>query len=482
MPSATKARQFSVGLLAEVIKAECLNEPRGMCTGVSTDSRTLRPGDCFFAIGGDNFDGHRYVAEAFARGASCTVVCREIPQDTLGSGCVLKVANTINALGDFARWYRLRNGFRVVAITGSVGKTTTRQVAYHVLSHHFRTSQSPKNFNNQIGLPLTLLNAEPDDEIVVAELGTNHPGEIAGLARIAGPDVAVITNVHLAHLEGFEGFEDIVREKLSISEGLRPDGIMIVNRRVEQLVRYCRTKALKSITFGFSDNSDVSAASVTHTAFGSTFVIDSIEARLPLPGPGNVESALAAWAVCTRFGLTAEDFARAVGTLRAVPMRTEVMQVGTLTVLNDCYNANPASMDNALTVLDRVFSERGGDKSRCVFICADMAELGDRSAALHEQLGWRIAESGVQVLITAGKFATLAAEAAKAKAERRVHTVCFDDTPSLCDRLDGLVRSHDVILVKGSRVARLETVVEKLRELFSNDSPDKAKYAVSYNK
>ena len=184
--------------------------------GVSTDTRTIQKGDCFFAIAGENFDGHNYVREAFAKGAACAVVERPVED----AEPLLKVPDVVKALGDLARAYRRMNPFKVAALTGSVGKTTTRQIVHHVLRQQFRVHQASKSFNNNIGLPLTLLGAQPETEIIVAELGANHPGEIAYLTRIAQPDVALVTNAHPAHLEGFGDLATIIREKLSIAEGL----------------------------------------------------------------------------------------------------------------------------------------------------------------------------------------------------------------------------------------------------------------------
>jgi UDP-N-acetylmuramoyl-tripeptide--D-alanyl-D-alanine ligase len=191
-------KPLSLKDLAKIIEAADAKITARTITGVSTDSRTIKAGECFFAIDGENFDGHNYLSQAFENGALCAVVSKDLPGDNL-----LKVADTVKALGDLARWYRGACGFKVVAITGSVGKSTTRQIACHVLSRHYRLCQAPKNFNNDIGLPLTILSADPQDQIIVAELGSNHPGEIEYLSKIAQPDIAVVTNIRLAHLEGF---------------------------------------------------------------------------------------------------------------------------------------------------------------------------------------------------------------------------------------------------------------------------------------
>ena len=444
-------------------------------SGVSTDSRTTKAGDCFFAIPGENFDGHDYVADAFAKGAVCAVVKREFDDSKFADKAMLKVADPINALGDFAREYRRQGGFKVVGVTGSVGKTTTRQIAYHALSQNFRVVQAPKNFNNNIGLPLTLLDADPDDQIVIAELGTNHPGEIAYLTHIAQPDIAVVTNVHPAHLQGFGDLQTIIKEKLSISDGLRRDGVLIINADFDMLIDTCRAKGVACMTFGVSAGSHYRAQNIAYDGFSSSFTLcgpgqsgSGTQICLPMPGRGNVENALAAWAICSQCGLPIDDFARAVKTLPNVPMRAEPLQIGALTVLNDCYNANPASMKNALDIL---MGLRGPSDStqegRLVFICGDMAELGERAEALHHELGASIAQANVQLLLAVGKFAEVTAAAARNAAENLLRAECFEDSLSACNNLQEFIEDYDIILVKGSRTAKLETAVERLRELFS---------------
>ncbi len=464
-------KEFPIAALAQIIKATPFGNA-GVFTGVSIDSRTTKDGDCFFAIPGENFDGHNYIADAFAKGAVCAVVSKDIEDKKFAGNPILKVTDTIKALGDLARQYRRKAAFKVVAITGSAGKTTTRQITYQALSQHFRVHQSPRSFNNNIGLPLTLLGAEPDCRIVIAELGSNHPGEIAHLTRIAAPDIAVVTNVHPAHLEGFGSLQTIIQEKSSISEGLTPDGILIINGDFDELVSSCRDKGLKFLTFGKSDGADFQGLNIRYEAAASQFTIGSTNVRLPLAGPGNLENTLAAWAVCSQFDMNIDDFAQAVSKLSPVSMRTELLQIGTLMILSDCYNANPASMKNALDILSGLDPAR---KRRLVFICGDMAELGTQTEPLHTELGTSIAQAKVDLLIAVGKLAKITAGAAKATARHNLDSLesrpmqinCFEDTVSLCNKLHEFIKDYDIILVKGSRTARLETVVEKLKELFS---------------
>ena len=458
-------KKFTLSALARIIKQQLrpatTHQPRGtshFVTGVSTDSRTTKPGDCFFAIPGEKFDGHNYVVDAFAKGAVCAVVNKDFANSKFALR-LLKVDDTITALGDFARAYRRQCDFKVIAITGSVGKTMTRQITYHVLSQHYRVAQSPKNYNNNIGLPLTLLGADPQDQIVIAELGTNHPGEIAYLTGIALPDIAVVTNVQPAHLEGFGSLEAIRKEKLSISDGLTPDGVLIINADTVPRPTNARHRV---VTFGRSADSDYQARDVAFDGAKSSFSINGTQICLPVPGPGNVENALAAWAICSQFGLTAADFAGAIKTLMTLPMRAEVLQIGRLTVVNDCYNANPASMKNALQILAGL--DQAGRRRR-VFICGEMAELGDYAQALHAELGTAIAQAKVRVLLAVGKFADITAQAAKKAAKYNLHAECFQDAFEVCNRLHEFVKDDDIILVKGSRVAKLEAVTEKLKAL-----------------
>jgi len=471
VPEKSTMKEFSVAELARTIKAGPPNAKshtlNAIITGVSIDSRTTQPGDCFFAVSGEHLDGHDYLADAFANGAACAVVSKKSNTENPAGDRLLKVNDTRKALGDFAFGYRQQMNFRVVAITGSVGKTTTRQIAYHVLSRHFRVVQAPKNFNNDIGLPLTLLGAGPDDEIVIAELGSNHPGEIAYLTRIAQPDIAVVTNVCPSHLAGFGDLKTIRQEKLSISEGLRKNGILIVNADI-----ITRKSSSEIITFGKSTGCDIQAQHITYDRFASRFTIDGTEISLPLPGRGNVENALAAWAVCSQFGVNIGDFSYALKTVSALPMRAEPLQIGTLTVLNDCYNANPASMKNALEILANTSSS---ENRRLVFICGDMAELGRQSRQFHAELGASVAQAGVHLLLAVGDFAQVTTRAAKENAEYDLQTKCFEDTASACNNLEKFIKDYDIILVKGSRVAGLEMAVKKLKGLFSQSANQAAR-------
>jgi len=468
MPAQTKTKEFSVRTLAQITAAEPGGQAAGLFTGVSIDSRTVEPGDCFFAVRGENFDGHDYVEDAFQKGAACAVVQRDLPAGCRRDSTLLKVDDTVKALGDFARWYRTQADFQVVAVTGSVGKTTTRRIIHHILSRSFRVCQAPKNFNNHIGLPLTLLKADCEDDIVVVEIGANRRGEIGYLTRIALPDIAVITNVRPVHLAGFGDVQTIAREKLSIAEGLRPGGSLLINADCHILIDTARATGLGFACFGMSSASPPSMDHVTdisRAGHSSSFTLNGVRIFLPLPGAGNVENALAAWAVCSRFGISVNDYADALRSVTAPPMRAELLDFADITVLNDCYNANPASMKNALDTLVGLRLARQRPNGRLIFVCGHMAELGSQSRRLHVELGRQIAEAGVQLLLAVGQLGQVAANSAAAAAN--LETMLFHDADGVCDNLKDLIRQDDIILVKGSRAAALETVVEKLKELFA---------------
>lgn len=465
-------KNFSIRRLADIIASESGIPEDGFFTGICTDSRSVKSGDCFFAIAGENFDGHDYVKNALDSGAACAVVERNITCQNLDGKAVLKVKSTLNALGKLAAQYRRENDFKVIAVTGSAGKTTTRKIIAHVLGSFFPLHQSPKNFNNNIGLPLTLLGAEEHHKIIVTELGSNHPGEIAYLTAIAQPDIAVVTNVYPAHLEGFGDLKTIVNEKLSISQGLRPGGTFLINGRFRELVETCKAK--KIAFTAFVAEADLPKLSIGKAPgdSGSYLTIDGTEVYVPLCGRGNIENTLAAWAVCRLLGLNIRDFASAIRTLPNVSMRAEVLKIGSMTIFNDCYNANPGSMNNALDMLACCDCRKD---QRRVFICGDMGELGLQASYFHEQLGQSVAQTPINLLVTVGRLSKVAADAAKKSADNGLQIKSFDDTISLCNMLKDLIKDSDIILVKGSRAAGLEIVVEKLKELFENKIPAAAK-------
>ncbi len=450
-------RPTSIAKIAEVIGAKVLGsgDLAVQITGINTDSRSIANGQCFVAIAGKNFDGHEYIAGTLAAGAACAISGRSIQPDR---GIVLQVADPITAMGDLARWYRLSLPTKVVSITGSAGKTSTREIVAHVLASQMTVHCAQKSFNNNIGLPLTLLGAEDHHKVIITELGTNAPGEISHLTKIAMPDIALITNIHPAHLEGFGSVDGIVQEKSSIAEGLRPGGVFWINGDFANLRGYCDRKGLSYRTFGFSDGCEIRGVDPQADETGGSVTLDGVRIRVPLVGRANLANCIAAWAICRQLGLTIRQFADAVAGIKPVAMRLQVQIVGPIRLINDCYNANPGSMANALDYL-RTFAT-----GRRVFVCGSMAELGPDSPAFHRQLGEHAAAAGVKVLLASGPFAT---EVIDATAGTIATAQAFATTQELVDSLRRFVRPADIVLVKGSRSAKLESAVDALKAIFS---------------
>ncbi|MEN6309650.1 MAG: UDP-N-acetylmuramoyl-tripeptide--D-alanyl-D-alanine ligase [Anaerohalosphaeraceae bacterium] len=431
---------------------------------VSTDTRTIQPGDCFFAISGPNFDGHNYVGTAFDKGAVCAVVQRDIDLPPAQKDRLLIVNDTVKAMGQLAAWYRSQLPAKVVAITGSAGKTTTRHITYHVLNKHFRCHQATKNFNNHIGLPLTILAARPEHQIMLLELGTNHPGEIGYLSQIARPDIALVTCAAPAHLEGFGSVDHIIREKLSISDGLTPGGLFIVNGDQPDIICYTMGLNRPYLMFGTGPACDFQAQHLKTQGNWGELTIEGLPIKVPMPGRANLMNVLAAWAICETIGISLSDFADAIQDIEPVAMRMNIDTVGPIKVIIDCYNANPASMANALDCLNTLSQI---DHQRAVFVAGCMAELGLTSQQLHFELGEKAARSGVQFLLAAGPFASDIIAGATHAGLNPARCKTFPDTQILCDNLHEFVRPADIVLVKGSRSAGMEKAVEQLRKLYT---------------
>ncbi|MBU1259701.1 MAG: UDP-N-acetylmuramoyl-tripeptide--D-alanyl-D-alanine ligase [Planctomycetes bacterium] len=442
---------LNIKKLAEIVKARNTLTDDAAISSVSIDSRKVLPGCVFFAIKGANHDGHDFVNQAFQNGAVCAVVQKKIDTDKP----VLLVDDTTGALGELAKYVRENSSYKVVAITGSAGKTTTKNIINHILSTKFRCFSSPKSYNNHIGVPLTILDAPQDSQILISELGSNHIGEIRQLTRIIQPDIAVITTICPAHLEGFGSIDAIIKEKVSITAGLRAGGKFFINGSVKKLVDYCKKQKLSFETFEVPD--------FKLSGDKSTFVIDNVAVNLPLIGRANVENASAAWAVCKSLGISANQFSESIASVKPVDMRLEPLNLGSCLVLADCYNANPGSMANALETLSLMAAQQG---RRAVFICGKMGELGSSSEKLHAELGEKIAQHKIPVLLTTKGDCTGVADAAKKSADYDISIGVFENTTQLCDNMYKFIKPDDIILVKASRSERFEAVVDSLKRLF----------------
>lgn len=434
-------------------------------SGISTDTRSLKPGDVFLAIVGGRFDGHDFVKTALEIGASAAVVSRpmhELPAELRAK--LLIVDDTIKAFGRLSAYYRDRLAATVIAVTGSNGKTTTREMIYHILSKHFRGQRSQKSFNNDIGVPITLLNADPADQFLVAEVGTNHPGEIETLAKIVRPDVAVITMVGESHLEGFGDIERVAIEKASLLPYVKTGGAIVVNGDDTRLMRRVQAPAKTSMfRFGANDGNELRLTAVSADGDSVRFTLNNrFEFTLPVPGRHNAMNCAAAIAVARRMGLTNEQIAEDLRDFVMPSMRLQQMTLGSWTVINDAYNANPVSMKAAIaTLMDRPTS------ARRVFFAGDMRELGPKSDEFHRQLGRQVVEAGIDVFVAVGEFCRYAADEALSAGMRAECVRHYDVPAQVGGDLTSIVSANDVILVKGSRSVGMEAVVERLKECAS---------------
>ena len=436
-------------------------------TGLSTDSRTTKPGDVFFALIGERFDGHAFLRPAAKAGAAVVVISSGAASDQLTefTGPVIVVAGTQRALGDLAAWYRGRLQGCVVAVTGSCGKTTVKEMLGQILASSLRGQRPESSFNNAVGVPLTILRSEPADDYLVLELGTNAPGEMRRLAEIARPDVAVVTCVGPSHLEGLRSLEGVAEEKEHLVQALGPDGVAVLNFDDERVRAMAEATRGRVVAFG-TTGGDVRAERIETGPDGVRFTLETgTEIRLPVPGRHNVLNALAAVAAARQFDLTDDLIAAALAVYRAPKMRlARTALAGGGTLIDDAYNANPLSTAAALEVL--CLQPKSG---RYVLVQGDMLELGAETERRHEELGRAIAASCVGLLVTVG---TLTRATSLAAAERtdlvRLH---FGDSQAAAGEVVELLAPGDVVLVKGSRGLAMEHVVAAIKEKFAAQAP-----------
>lgn len=426
----------------------------GEVTGWSVDTRTLAPGDLFFALRGPVHDGHDYVNAALAKGAVSAVV----EKDFTGSGNLLRVDNTLQALQKLALWARERWGGRVVAVTGSAGKTTTKDVIAHLLASELPVAKTAGNLNNHVGVPLSILRLPDTSRIAVLEMGMNHAGEIRELARIARPDVGVVTNVGYAHVEYFESIEEIALAKRELIEELPPQGTAVLNADDPHVVRFREVHEGPVITFGTSDSADVRAERVALTPYGAKFQCQGVDFESPLAGSHGVSNALAGIAVAQVFSIPPERLREPMRTVPQGAMRGQRLEHGGLTILNDCYNSNPEAARAMIDVL------RSNTASRKVAVMGEMLELGRSAERLHREIGSYIAERGIEVLIgIRGAARHMVDEAVRAGMPGSA-AYFFEDSASAGEFLRHYLREGDTILFKGSRGVQVEKAMNRVLE------------------
>lgn len=441
--------------------------------GVSIDSRTISPGDLFVAIRGERFDGHEFVGAAIAAGAAGALVSdapagfgpgRERP-----AHAVIEVADTTRGLQDIAREIRRRSAARVVAITGSAGKTTTKELTAALLAAKYSVFRNKGNLNNHIGLPLSLIELRQRPDVAVVELGMNHAGEIRTLVGIAEPEVRVWTNVGDAHLGFFGSADAIADAKAEILENARPSDLLVANADDARVMNRAPRFAGRRVTFGVEQAADVRARDVEHRGLdgmAATMVTDHGEVRIstPLLGLGNLSNLLAAAAVASELDVPLAAIAERAAEFRAAPRRGELLRLpGGITLIDDSYNASPAAVRRSLETV-----KAATGSARKVAVLGEMLELGDHSARLHAEIGSAAAGADLNLLIAVGGDpARHLAEAARA-AGMPVSTVAYAPTSKeAADLALTWIRPGDLVLVKGSRGTRTDEVVDRLKVEFA---------------
>lgn len=433
-------------------------------TGVTTDSRAVKPGELFVALKGGNFDGHDYCVKAAELGAAGVVVSRDVEGLPAGVS-VFKVEDTLLAYQQLAHAYRLKQqGLKVFAITGSNGKTSTKDLLAACLGAKYKVVKTQGNFNNEIGLPKTLLSIQPDTDIAVVEMGMRGLGQIAELCRIAEPDSGLITNVGETHMELLGSMENIGKAKSEIVVDLPSDGFAVLNGDNEYVLAAAGKTKAQVVYFGLGENCDYRGSDIVTSALGTTFTCTekkigkSVSVRLQLIGEHNVYNALSAIAGAACYGVPLEDSAKALATARLTGSRQEIIYIGDITFINDAYNASPASMEAALKTLAEAKKAAHG-AVRTIAVLADMLELGAISEDAHRRVGRWAVENGVDYVLTYGPEAAYISEEVKKLGGETCH---YADRQGAADKLRQLATAGDIILLKGSNSMQ----VGKMLELF----------------
>lgn len=434
--------------------------------GLSTDSRKTGPGELFWALKGERYDGHDFVEMAIDRGAAGIVIQKDYWKGEGGRGpVVITVDDTLRALGDMAAWWRQHHSIQLVAITGSAGKTTTKEMAAGILKLGHKTLKNQGNYNNLIGLPLTLMQLDESYRRTVLEMGMNHPGEIARLTCIADPDVGVITNVGMAHIEGLGSLEGVARAKVELVEELSSKGTMILNGDDELLLRTASEFRKDAVLFGLGEKNDVRAHEIRNLGIGGiSFLLQYQGASWPMkvnvPGIQNVLNGLAAAAACLCLNEPPEHIAEGLAHYLGTKGRFMVMPLtGGVTLVDDTYNSNPLSLKAALDSVGAFI----GEGSRIIVGLGEMMELGDATVSAHRQAGQMVAELGASHFFAMGEHthemiqgAVVAGMPLKQAEAVRTHA-------EMAKRIREEMREGDIIFLKGSRKMTLEKVVEDLK-------------------
>jgi UDP-N-acetylmuramoyl-tripeptide--D-alanyl-D-alanine ligase len=441
--------------LAEMTGGELVQGADVAASSVVIDSREIKPDSVFFAIKGERLDGHQFVSQALAtaRGA----VVSQVPENVPADKGIIRVADTTVALQNLARSIRERYDFTLIAITGSAGKTTTKEMIATLVGSERRTFKSWGNFNNLIGCPLCIDNTPDDAEVVVSEMGMNHKGEIAQLAGLTHPDVGVYTNIGPVHIEFFGTIEKIAEAKRELLENVKPGGTIILNADNKYVMDISRGFEGRKVTYGIDHDADFRGVNIRERGLlGTTFEVGGHAFELSLPGRHNLENLLAAIAAARSIGISWDGIARGVQTLKPAYHRGIILDAGGATIYDDTYNSNPYALGRALTLLDQA-----DVTGRRIAVIGDMLELGDKELDYHRDAGKAIPKS-VDTVIGVGKRSRALLDGAREAGFATGNLHHFDDAPSAGEFLKTFIRPGDLVLIKASRGIGLDRIVNML--------------------
>ena len=439
-------------------------EEKDILVGVSTDTRRLKPGELFVAIKGDRFDGHNFILDAVSKGAGGALVqygCITNSNFDMRGVSFISVPDSIKALGDIARFHKARFSIPLIGITGSNGKTTTKEMTSAILARKLNVLKNFGTENNHIGVPLTLMRLKPEHKLIVLEMGANHLGEIRRLSEIAMPTMAVITNIGPSHLDHLKDLETVLKAKSEILESLSGEGAQVVINGDDETLSGLKTD-LKVVSFGLNKEFDFYADKVNLEPDGINFRLNGKwDIEIGLVGRHNIYNALAAIAASWGFGVSIEDVKDALKEFRVPNMRMEVKRLRGIRIINDTYNSNPLSMRQAIESLKDMTT-----KGRKILVAGDMLELGTLSGRFHHLVGRQAAESGIDLIVAVGKLAEHVAKGAQEAGMSDKKIKMCNLTKEACAAVLQLIKKGDTILVKGSRAMKMEQIVTELETQF----------------
>lgn len=446
--------------IAQAVDGQLAADGNIMVNSVSADTRTISPGSLFVAIRGERFDGHDYIREALDKGASLVLAEKGASIDP--DIPAVYAENTVEALGKLARFHRSRFNIPVIAVTGSVGKTSTKEMIASVLSAGLKVHKTKGNFNNEIGLPLSALELDDTHEAAVFEMGMRGFGEISSLSRIVMPDIAVITNIGISHIERLGSRQNILKAKLEILHGMKDGGTVILNGDDELLSGLRGLLRQRTLFYGMSEAVDVTGFDpVSKGEEGIGFTVqyngDEFPLFVPALGTHNVMNALAAISVAFALGFDKETVSRGLSSYAGDRLRMHIREIGGIKVINDSYNAAPASVSAALGVLAEIGSNR-----RKWAVLGDMLELGDWTESAHREIGRQVSELGIDFLVAVGDYSHWYAEGARDHGMPFDRIRLFEQSAQVEEYLAEWMNSGDVMLFKGSRKMKLDVLIDSL--------------------